>query len=318
MEEGGEGGEGDAQEAEGRGEEQGGEFLRGGDGCLAEDFGAAAAQEVVEKVVTEAQTVKKRLGETEIIVFEGQIGRAFHDKAMRCKQGAEGGNGEMVEMARDVEVKPFVAGEARLGAAEVRDSAQKNSAGAQQARDLSEGVLRIAHVFEDVPHDNGIEAAILKLEGSDIADRYRKLQHISRVGGGLRTEFGAMHFPFTVSEFPEQKSGAAPDVEDTAFAREHSFDCHRSSPVKRSLEAFDGCRKASCPTTVVFRRIIFGQLVGGGLRARKGNGAITTAFDEERVAGNVIARGEKTLLRPAGMKAGRRHLAWHYDCSVVI
>ena len=59
MEQGGDGGEGDAQETEGCGEEEGCEFLPSGRGRPAEKFGAAAAEEVVEKVVTEAQTVEK-------------------------------------------------------------------------------------------------------------------------------------------------------------------------------------------------------------------------------------------------------------------
>lgn len=145
----------------------------------------------------------------------------------------------MVEMARDIEMEPFVTGEAGFGATEVRDSTQKNSAGAQQARDLSDGGLRIDHVFEDMPHDNGIEAAILKLEVADVSDRYWELQYVPGVRGGLHTEFSAMHLPGTVSELPQQKSRTAADIENTAFATESCFYCHRAPAVKRSLEVLD-------------------------------------------------------------------------------
>src|SRR6185503_8524850 len=101
--------------------------------------------------------------------------------------------------------------------------------------------------------DNGIEAAILKLEHTDITDRYPKLQHVSRVGGGALTEFGAMHFPSTLSEFPKQKSRAAPDVEDTAFASEHGFDSHRAPAVKRSLKALNGRGESARAAAVIFR-----------------------------------------------------------------
>ena len=40
---------------------------------FAEDFGAAAAQEVVEEVVTEAETVENRLGKAEVIVFKREV-----------------------------------------------------------------------------------------------------------------------------------------------------------------------------------------------------------------------------------------------------
>jgi len=318
VEEGGEGGEGDAEDTEEGGEEQGCEFLPGRHGGLAEDLGAAAAQEMVEKVVAKAETVENRLGKAEVIVFKGDAGGAFHDKAVRYEQSAEGRDGEMVEMARDVEVKPFVTGEAGFGATEVRDGAEKNSAGAQQARDLSDGALGIDHVFEDVPHDNGIEAGILELEVADVSDGYRELQRVSRMRGGLQAEFGALDLPFTVSEFPEQKSWTAADIENSAIASERCFDRHRAPAVKRSLEALDWRREAACAAAVVFRRIVLTQLGGGRLRARECNAAITASFDDEGVAGDIIARAEKTLLGLAGMRAGRRHLAWHYECSVVI
>jgi len=270
--------------------------LRGGYGRLAEDFGLAAAQEIVEKVVTQAETVQNRLGEAEVIVFKGDKGSVFDDKAVRGEQGAEGRHGEMVEMSRNIEVKPFVAREAGFDAAEVRDGAEKNSPGTQQARDVSDGGLRLDHVFEDVPHDDGIEAAVMKVEGANVADGHRKLQHVLRVGGGLRAELGAMHLPFTLAEFPEQKSRPATDVEDTALAPKHCFDRHGAPAVKRSLEAFDRRREASSAAAVVLGRIIPGQLSDRRLRARKSNRAITALFDRESVAGNVIARGEETLL----------------------
>ena len=318
AEEGGEGGEWDAEEAEGCCEEQGGEFLPGGHGRFAEDFCPAAAQEIVEEVVTEAEAVEGRLGKAKVVVFKGDQGGPFDDKTAGGEQSAKGGNGEMVEMARDVEVKPFVTGEASFGAAKVWDSAQKESAWAQQARDLSDGALRIDHMLEDVPHDNGIEGAILKSEGADVTDGYRESQYVSGVRGGLGAEFGALHLPTAVPEFPEQESWAAADIENTAFASEHCFEGDRAPAVEGSLEAFDWRGEAPCAAAVVCGRVVFAHLSGPWLRLCKGDRAIVALFDDEGIAGDVIAGAEKTLPGLGVMRAGRRHLAWHYDCGVVI
>src|SRR5687768_11663785 len=138
-------------------------------------------------------------------------------------------------MARDIEVEPLVTREVCLSATEVRHGAQEYSAGAQQSSHSSNCALRIGHMLEHVPHHHRIEAAVLDHQITYVSDRDRKPQRIPRVRSGLLGEFGAKHLPAALAEFPQQKSRAAADVQNSAFAAEHSLNGRGAPPIQRSL-----------------------------------------------------------------------------------
>ncbi len=144
-----------------------------------------------------------------------------HLEAGLLQQLAKRGQRELVEVSRQVEVKPRRTGPSRLRALEVRNGDHDATTRSQDSVNFQERLRGVRHVLEDVPDDHFVEggACVVRVSQPRSDSNFGP-----RIGAAhrLAADFDTVHLEAAVGERSEQDTAAASDVEHARPRRQAS------------------------------------------------------------------------------------------------
>ena len=212
-------------------------------------------QQRVQAVAGQAsEAVENALHPAERVLPQREVMLGDHVETRLPQHLAQRGEREMVEMAREVEVKPRGAGPARLRALEVRDGDDHAAARFEDPVHLLERSARVVHVLEDVPDDHLVEGGLLVPR---VCDLRRDPDLRPRVGAARRfgADLHAVHLEAPVGQRSEEHAATAADVEHPRAGREVPGEESDVARPDQANEAFDQGLELRPRLAVVFVRI---------------------------------------------------------------